>query len=298
MKSMCLSKTQSSPNGYYEMKKRIQTRLSSYSNLVQRVIAAVIGAALIIFSLYWSEWTFLILFSLIGGLAQLEFYKLVGLDDITPLKYYGTGVGVFMNILTFLIEKHYLHFELYFLLSPLFTLIFFIKLYKKNEVKPFTSIAYTFLGIIYVALPFALITVIALLGGEYSYQRVLGCLFLLWASDSGAYFAGTKFGRTKLFERVSPKKSWEGSIGGAATAMFVAYLLSQFFTDLSPWQWYGIGGVIVVAGTYGDLVESLFKRSIQIKDSGSVIPGHGGFLDRFDGLLLSAPFIVTFLKVF
>ncbi|OZI05984.1 phosphatidate cytidylyltransferase [Siphonobacter sp. BAB-5385] len=280
------------------MRKRIQTRLSSYSNLGQRVIAAVIGAALMIFCLYWSEWTYLVLFATIGGLSQLEFYRLVGLDDITPLKYYGTGVGVFMNILTFLIEKHYLDFELYFLLSPLFTLIFFIKLYKKNEAKPFTNIAYTFLGIIYVALPFALITVIALLGGVYSYERVLGCLFLLWASDSGAYFAGTKFGRTKLFERVSPKKSWEGSLGGAITAMLVAFILSQTYTDLNPWQWYWIAGVIVVAGTYGDLVESLFKRSIQIKDSGSVIPGHGGFLDRFDGLLLSAPFIVTFLKVF
>lgn len=280
------------------MRKKIQTRLSSYSNLGQRVITAIIGAALMIFGIYWNEWSYLVLFVLIGGLSQLEFYRLVGLDDIAPLKYYGTGVGVLMNILTFLIEKHYLHFELYFLLSPLFTLIFFIKLYKKNETKPFTNIAYTFLGIIYVAIPFALITVIALLGGTYSYERVLGCLFLLWASDSGAYFAGTKFGRTKLFERVSPKKSWEGSFGGAVTAMIVAYILSQTYEDLNPWQWYWIAAVIVVAGTYGDLVESLFKRSIQIKDSGSMIPGHGGFLDRFDGLLLSAPFIVTFLKVF
>ncbi|MFT4031662.1 MAG: phosphatidate cytidylyltransferase [Siphonobacter sp.] len=279
------------------MKKRIQTRLSSYSNLGQRVIAAIFGAGLIIFCLYWNEWAYIILFSVISGLSQLEFYRLVGMDDIAPLKYYGTGVGVFINILTFLIEKHYLHAELYFLLSPLLTLIFFIKLYKK-EAKPFTNIAYTFLGIIYVSLPFALITVIALIGGNYSYQRVLGCLFLLWASDSGAYFAGTRFGRTKLFERVSPKKSWEGSFGGAITAMIVAYILSQYFTDLSGWQWYWVAGVIVVAGTYGDLVESLFKRSIDIKDSGSVIPGHGGFLDRFDGLLLSAPFIVTFLKVF
>ncbi len=286
------------PNLLLSMRKKIQTRLSSYSNLAQRVITAILGAALMIFGIYWSEWSYLVLFVLIGGLSQLEFYRLVGLDDIAPLKYYGTGVGVFMNILTFLIEKHYLHFELYFLLSPLFTLIFFIKLYKKNETKPFTNIAYTFLGIIYVAIPFALITVIALLGGTYSYERVLGCLFLLWASDSGAYFAGTRFGRTKLFERVSPKKSWEGSFGGAVTAMIVAYILSQTYEDLNPWQWYWIAAVIVVAGTYGDLVESLFKRSIQIKDSGSVIPGHGGFLDRFDGLLLSAPFIVTFLKVF
>ena len=132
----------------------------------------------------------------------------------------------------------------------------------------------------------------------FSWQKPLGCLFLLWASDTGAYFAGTKFGKTKLFERVSPKKSWEGSIGGFIASMIVAYVLSRYFLDLKVWQWFGCGAIIVVAGTYGDLVESLFKRSIHIKDSASTIPGHGGFLDRFDGLLLSIPFIITFLKLF
>lgn len=276
----------------------MKQRLSSYSNLAQRVIAAVAGIALILLAVTLNEWTFFVLFTTISVLTQLEFYRLVGLDDIAPLKYYGTFVGGVLNVLTFLIEEHYIHFENYFLISPLVTAIFFIKLYKKGERKPFTNIAFTFLGIIYVAIPFALLMVIALPSGGYSYQRVLGCLFLLWASDTGAYFAGTKFGRTKLFERVSPKKSWEGSLGGAAAALVVALLLGQYYTDLRPWQWLCIGAIIVVAGTYGDLVESLFKRSIAIKDSGTSIPGHGGFLDRFDGLLLSAPFIATFLKVF
>jgi len=276
----------------------MKQRLSSYSNLAQRVIAAVAGVAIILMAVTLNEWTFFLLFTVISILTQLEFYRLVGLDDIAPLKFYGTFVGAVLNVLTFLIEEHYIHFENYFLISPLVTAIFFIKLYKKGERKPFTNIAFTFLGIIYVAIPFALLTVIALPSGGYSYQRVLGCLFLLWASDTGAYFAGTKFGRTKLFERVSPKKSWEGSLGGAASALVVALLLGQYYTDLRPWQWLCIGAIIVVAGTYGDLVESLFKRSIAIKDSGSSIPGHGGFLDRFDGLLLSAPFIATFLKVF
>jgi phosphatidate cytidylyltransferase len=177
---------------------------------------------------------------------------------------------------------------------------FFIKLYKSEDEKPFKNIAYTFLGVIYVALPFALIIILAFLTPDFrfSWQRPLGCLFLLWASDTGAYFAGTKFGKTKLFERVSPKKSWEGSIGGFVAAMLVSFVLTQYFDDLEDWQWYVCGAIIVVAGTYGDLVESLFKRSIKIKDSASTIPGHGGFLDRFDGLLLSVPFIITFLKMF
>jgi phosphatidate cytidylyltransferase len=272
--------------------------LSKYSNLTQRIIAAIIGVTIIISALVYSEWSYLLLFGLIGMFTQLEFYKLLGMDGNQPLTYYGTACGVFLNILTFLIEKGDLSVSDYYYIAPLLTLIFFIKLYKKNDVKPFMNIAYTFLGLIYVALPFALITIIALQDELYSYQKVLGSLMLLWASDSGAYFAGTKFGKTKLFERVSPKKSWEGSVGGLVATMLVATVLSYYFTDLEGRQWYVIGIIIVVAGTYGDLVESLFKRSIQIKDSGSVIPGHGGFLDRFDGLLLSAPFIVAFLKMF
>lgn len=176
--------------------------------------------------------------------------------------------------------------------------IFFIKLYKKKEKKPFTNIAYTFLGIVYVALPFSLLHFVAFSPGHFSYQILLGCLLLQWSSDVGAYFAGVRFGKTKLFERVSPKKSWEGSIGGTLLALLMGFVLAQYFTDLLLWQWLSIAGIIVISGTYGDLVESLFKRSIEIKDSGASIPGHGGFLDRFDSLLLSVPFIIAFLKIF
>jgi phosphatidate cytidylyltransferase len=271
--------------------------LNRFSNLQQRVIAAVFGVFIIVGSIWWNEWSYFGLFLIICGLTQLEFYKLVGLDGNQPLTIYGTISGLFIYILTFLIEKHYLDFQFYFLISPVVSLIFFIKLYKKGERKPFTNIALTFLGIIYVALPFSFINLCAFSTGAYSHQVVLGCLFLLWASDTGAYFAGVNFGKTKLFERVSPKKSWEGSIGGAVAAMVIAFVLSVSFTDLHVWQWYCIAIIIVVAGTYGDLIESLFKRSMEIKDSGSTIPGHGGFLDRFDGLLLSAPFIVTFLRI-
>jgi phosphatidate cytidylyltransferase len=101
-----------------------------------------------------------------------------------------------------------------------------------------------------------------------------------------------------LFERISPKKSWEGFAGGAALAMALAYGVSIYFTSLAQWQWLCIGWIIIVGGTYGDLVESLLKRSIEIKDSGTSLPGHGGFLDRFDGLLISSPFIVAFLEIF
>ncbi|PWK28500.1 phosphatidate cytidylyltransferase [Arcicella aurantiaca] len=276
----------------------MNTKLQSMSNLQQRVIAAVIAVPFLIFCMVFSDWTFYGLFALIAILAQLEFYKLLGLNGNEPLTYYGTFCGFVLVTITFLIEKGVIPEANYYILSPLMTLIFFIKLYKAQDDKPFRNIAYTFLGVIYVALPFALVIILAFLTYRFSWQRPLGCLLLLWASDTGAYFAGTKFGKTKLFERVSPKKSWEGSVGGFLASMIVAFVLSQYFLDLKSWQWFGCGAIIVVAGTYGDLVESLFKRSIKIKDSASTIPGHGGFLDRFDGLLLSIPFIITFLKLF
>ncbi len=274
--------------------------LRNLSNLQQRVLAAIIAVPFLLFCVLYSDYSFLVLFLVIGALAQLEFYKLVGsISDNLPLTFYGTFCGAVMHVLTFFIEKGDLAYQNYYILSPLLTLIFFIKLYKSKDEKPFKNIAYTFLGIIYVALPFTLLTVLAYIKNDtYDSNIVLGCLFLLWASDSGAYFAGTKFGKTKLFERVSPKKSWEGSIGGMITAMVVATIISRYFTNYSAFQWYAIGVIIVVAGTYGDLVESLFKRSINIKDSADTIPGHGGFLDRFDGLLLSIPFIIPFVKLF
>ncbi len=272
--------------------------LSSLNNLQQRVIAAVIGVTIIVSSILYSDLTFALLFCTMSMFTQLEFYKLLGLDGNLPLTSYGTLCGVLLVLLTYVIEKGLIGFENYFLISPLLAMIFFIKLYKKNDLKPFTNIGFTFLGLIYVALPFSLIVVMAMRGGVYNYEIILGSLLLLWATDIGAYFAGTKFGRRKLFERVSPKKSWEGAVGGALSATMVAFILGHYFQTFEPWKWLCIGAIIVVTGTYGDLVESLFKRSIAIKDSGSSIPGHGGFLDRFDGLLLSAPFIVTFLKLF
>jgi phosphatidate cytidylyltransferase len=273
--------------------------LNKYNNITQRIITAILGIILVIFSVYFSQWTYFTLFFFVTILTQLEFYKLTGLDGMLPLKSTGTFTGGLIYTLSFLVESGLISSKYYFLVFPAMASIFFIKLYKKSDKKPFTNIAYTLCGIFYVAVPFALLNVIAFCqDGRYSFQIVLGILSLFWAGDTGAYFAGVRFGKTQLFARVSPKKSWEGSIGGAATALVTATMLSYFYQDLSSWQWLIVGGIIVVTGTYGDLVESLFKRSIAIKDSGTKLPGHGGFLDRFDGLLISSHFIMLFLKIF
>ena len=154
------------------------------------------------------------------------------------------------------------------------------------------------MGIVYVALPFSFLNIISFSHGSYGHEVLLGLLLILWSNDTGAYFIGSRFGRHKLFERVSPKKTWEGSIGGGLLALGMTWLISTFSSDFTQNEWFVIGIIIIIAGTYGDLIESLFKRSIEIKDSGTKLPGHGGFLDRFDGLLLASPFIVFYLKVF
>jgi phosphatidate cytidylyltransferase len=278
---------------------RDRFNINNYSNLGQRVITAVIGAGVIVAGSIISPWLYFLIFGLILAFSQMEFYKLSGLDGMLPLKSFGTFLGLSIFTLSFFIGMEHLNEKFYFLIFPMASLVFFIKLYRKSDKKPFTGIAYTFLGLFYVAVPFSLLNVAAFsVDGSFHYEIIVGALFILWASDSGAYFAGTKFGKTKLFERVSPKKSWEGFLGGAASAFLVAYFLGKNFKSIEEWQWLGIATIIIIAGTYGDLIESLFKRSIEIKDSGKSLPGHGGFMDRFDGLLLSAPFIAAFLKIF
>ena len=272
--------------------------LNKYSNLTQRIISALIGAVVLIGALYLGPVSFYFIFLILTVLSMLEFYKLTGLDGMIPLKTFGTITGGILFTIMFLIESAYLREEYYFLIFPIIMCIFLIKLYRPNDKKPFTSIAFTILGIIYVALPFSLLSMLVYRYGDYNSLILIGILLILWASDVGAYFAGTMFGRRKLFERISPKKSWEGSIGGTVLALIMALIVSYYFGLLPLWQWIGVSLLIVVGGTYGDLVESLFKRSILIKDSGNLIPGHGGFLDRFDSLLLAVPFIIAFLKIF
>jgi phosphatidate cytidylyltransferase len=275
-----------------------------FNNLSQRLLTALLGAAGIVFSIMYSEWTYFIVFFIICLFTLLEFYKLAGLDGMIPQKTFGTFCGVLIFCLSFFIERGDISYRYYFLIFPAVSCVYMIKLYKKTERKPFTNIAYTFLGIFYVATPIALLNIATFENQVYDYQIIFGCLFILWASDTGAYFAGSLFGKRKLFERISPKKSWEGFAGGAILAFAFAYGLPYFFSAIGheptihSWQWMVIGLIIIVGGTFGDLVESLLKRSIEIKDSGNTLPGHGGFLDRFDGLLISAPFIVAFLEIF
>src|SRR5882672_6887302 len=200
---------------------------NKFSNLVPRLITGILGSAGIIFGVWFSEWLYFAVFFIIVLFSLLEFYKLSGIDGLLPQKAFGVACGLIIYCLSFFIEQGTLSSKYYFLFFPLVSCLFIIKLYKQFERKPFTNIAITFLGIFYTAVPFALLNVAVFQKAHdgditrvvYNYQIILGSLLILWATDTGAYFAGTLFGKRKLFERISPKKSWEGFAGGAILAM-------------------------------------------------------------------------------
>jgi phosphatidate cytidylyltransferase len=269
-------------------------KVREMSNLQQRIIAGALGALVLGLCIYLDPLSAALLLTAIAILTQWEFYGLLGMDGNYPFRLIGTFIGAASVMITYLVMENDLPLGVFLLLFPLFSLLFILKLYHHAH-KPFIDVALTVTGVVYIAFSFALLLMSSYQAtGRYSPGSLLGFLLLLWASDVGAYFAGKAFGKRKLFERVSPKKTWEGLAGGALLSISVALLLPQLLGVWSWSQWMTMSVIIVVFGSYGDLVESQFKRSLKIKDSGSLIPGHGGFMDRFDGLLLAAPFIAVY----
>ncbi|MFM8362768.1 MAG: phosphatidate cytidylyltransferase [Haliscomenobacter sp.] len=179
--------------------------------------------------------------------------------------------------------------------APFLFLIFLLVLFG-NRSDPFRDIGSAFIGILYIGLPFALMELIVLpSGGGYRMDLLLGLLFLNWTNDSGAYVVGSRIGRTPFFPRISPKKTWEGIAGAGVLTTAIALLNAVLFPAISLQEWLVLGLLVFVFGSLGDLVESMFKRSMQMKDSGSLLPGHGGFLDRFDGFIFHLPFTMAYL---
>lgn len=268
----------------------------TYSHLWKRALSASIAMPIVIMAIYWSAWSYFFFFLLIVALAMSEFYRLVSLCGIQPNKFLGIGGGLLTYTLVFMYACGHSSINYLYMLCPVIALIFLSELYQQGTA-PFTNIAYTLLGMVYVSGPFALLHPAAFSQGAYCYEIVMGIFLILWTNDTGAYLVGASMGRRRLFKRISPQKSWEGTLGGATLALGASFVVAHYFDIMGLDAWLVIGTMIAVTGTYGDLVESMLKRSLKIKDSGSTIPGHGGLLDRFDSFLLAIPFIAAFIKL-
>lgn len=187
-------------------------------------------------------------------------------------------------------------------------LVFFAALFSKSK-NPFKDIAYTITGVIYTVIPFVILTYFSCadelspcnlpysFDSNYNPRIILGLFFLIWANDSYAYLLGSIFGKKKLFERISPAKTWEGTLGGGILTLASSFLIAKWFSEFSSIQWLMIAFIVVVAGTLGDLTESMLKRQAGIKDSGKIMPGHGGILDRFDSVMFIAPFVYLYSSI-
>lgn len=263
-----------------------------------RTLTALVFVAVMLAAVLVSAHAFTVFFLLLSAWCAGEFYQIVS----PRISLSGRILGIAIALAVFATVAAYqygLIFSLAYLiwLLPLLPLVFIAELFGKAA-KPFSSIGFTFLGLVYVVLPFILFFSLAFVEGRYNYRIPLGFLLILWANDTGAYLAGRAFGRHKLFERISPNKTWEGLAGGVVLALVLAAIVHHYFPVFTLSQWLAIAAIISVFGTLGDLVESMLKRSLQVKDSGNILPGHGGLLDRFDGLLLAAPMVYFLVVLF
>jgi len=227
---------------------------------------------------------------------------------VKPQMWPGIVTGTTAYVISTLIASGVIPMKFLMILIPMVLIILVTELYRKQE-KPFDSLAHTFFSVLYTAVPFSMFPFAAFsrsgLSSILPHQNIvfspgiiIGFFLLIWANDTGAYLSGISFGRHKLFERISPKKTWEGFFGGLILAILVGWLLSSWLGVVSKNQWIIIGVIISIAGTYGDLVESMLKRSTGVKDSGTIMPGHGGFLDRFDSAIISFPIVYLFITLF
>lgn len=290
------------------------------STLIKRSITGFLIVVLIVGAIGLNGLVYSVLFLLIMTGALYEFYGMLGRAKIHPQTTYGIFLGVVLYFLSFFSAIRFIPPVSLVLIIPFLSMVFIGELFLKEN-RPFHNIAYTLLGLLYIALPFSLLNFIGFVPTEdlylqhkegmdivnyifqpkflvsFNQQILLGFFILHWINDTGAYLAGTPFGKHKLFKRISPKKSWEGVLGGVVLSIVAAYILSIYFHHLSLVNWLLVTLIIITFGTFGDLIESMLKRYLGIKDSGKILPGHGGILDRFDGVIFSAPVVFVYLQL-
>ena len=273
------------------------------SNLVIRTLSGALFIVVVIGSLLWHPYAYAGMMTVVIVWALLEFYDIVIKDRVHAGRVSGVISGVAIFTATFFHAQNLVPVDVFLILIPLMALLFISQLYSTDQFS-FRAIAYTLTGVAYIVLPLALCNGMVFPSvdenpeNNYIPDILLGFFILLWTNDTFAYLIGIGFGRHRLFERVSPKKSWEGFFGGLVCTVAFSLLIARWLPILSFRHWMAVAAIIVVFGVYGDLIESLLKRNLNIKDSGHFLPGHGGVLDRFDSVLLAAPMVYFYLRIF
>lgn len=274
------------------------------SGLLQRAVTAVFFVAAMLGGIFGGRYSFVILFALVTGLCLWEFLDLTLQMNNQKRDKVRKLIGLFFGMIPFVLISIL---KLGFINTPddfilvaslsIFPLIFMAFVYELfcQSNQPFANLAFIVLGLVYIGIPFAMLDFIAFKDGVFNANLIFGILVLNWVNDTGAYLVGSQIGKTPLLPRISPKKTWEGSIGGAVIGLIFAFILSIFFKELTRGQWITLGAIVILFGSVGDLIESMLKRSFATKDTGTLLPGHGGFLDRFDAFIFSLPFATAYL---
>lgn len=268
------------------------------NNLTLRLITGSLYVLATLASILFSQITSALLFLVVAILSQLEFLKTFKGRAIPNLSS-SVVTGVIIYLMMSLHSMHLINDSLLSLAIIPVLVVFIQELYRNKE-NPFLNIGTTLMSIIYIVLPLALLNYLYQYGVEMegpAYQLILAFFVLIWVNDSMAYVFGSLWGKNRLFKRISPKKSWEGLIGGIFSTLGAAAIFFYFFDTGTIWIWLGFAAIIAIFASLGDLIESMLKRDFEVKDSGSILPGHGGMLDRFDGVLLASPAIYLYIKL-
>ena len=268
------------------------------NNFISRTLTGAVFVIAIVGSILWAHEAFSLLFLLITAVALLEYYRLINRQrGLRIAAFPGLLSAGILFVTASAVSMNYLKEEVLFINLIIPLLVMTWEMYR-NSGNPLENIAFSLLGVVYVALPFSILNFFFnpdFIPGNYHPGVLMGFFFILWAYDTFAYLTGILIGRHKLFDRISPKKTWEGTFGGLVFGMAAAWIISIYFTAFSLFEWLMMAVLIMIFGTFGDLVESMFKRSLKVKDSGSLLPGHGGLLDRFDAVLLAAPAVFVYM---